>query len=91
MQVKSVNVIDKYFVFLDIFMSASEELKTGDSLCLQFNPIKYQSTPPLIPANCGCVSGYYTQSYNGKIIYVTNEIYVNMPPETILRARLAQW
>ena len=35
MQVKSVNVIDKYFVFLDIFMSASEELKTGDSLCLQ--------------------------------------------------------
>ena len=35
MQVKSVNVIDKYFVFLDIFMSASEELKTGDSLFLQ--------------------------------------------------------
>ena len=35
MQVKSVNVIDKYFVFLDIFMSASEELKAGDSLCLQ--------------------------------------------------------
>ena len=31
MQVKSVNVIDKYFVFLDIFMSASEELKTGES------------------------------------------------------------
>ena len=74
-------------------MSASEELKTVKLETVFFcsYPIKYQSTPPLIPANCGCVSGYYTQSYNGKIIYVTNEIYVNMPPETILRARLAQW
>lgn len=45
MQVKSVNVIDKYFVFLDIFMSASEELKTGDSLFLQ---LPHQiSNPPL--------------------------------------------
>lgn len=35
MQVKSVNVIDKYFVFLDIVMSTSEELKSGDSLFLQ--------------------------------------------------------
>ena len=87
MQVKSVNVIDKYFVFLDIFMSASEELKTGDSLFLQL-PHQISIHPS---TNCGCVSGYYTQSYNGKIIYVTNEIYVNMPPETILRARLAQW
>ena len=45
MQVKSVNVIDKYFVFLDIFMSASEELKTGDSLCLQL-PHQISIHPP---------------------------------------------
>ena len=83
MQVKSVNIIDKCFVFLDIVMSTSEDLKSGDSLFYSY-PIKYQSTSPLIPANCGCVSGYYIQSYNGKIIYVTNEITVNMPPETIL-------
>ena len=38
MQVKSVNVIDKYFVFLDLFMSASEELKTGDSLFFAVTP-----------------------------------------------------